>query len=178
VPPKDRGLLARLDALVALVADHHGLVLLPDGRLAAAEAKAAAQAVGLGGSSPAGPTTRPGGRGRTAERDAVELLRCVGEGVGLLRARGERLEATGLRHAWAPGVHWSGCGPGMVHVMLRSLDPSDGLVVKSALPTIQIAEENDRSSAWSLVCSSAGNVSLWPPTRGAAPVLEHLEGAF
>jgi hypothetical protein len=30
VPPNDRGLLARLDALVALAADRHGLALLPD----------------------------------------------------------------------------------------------------------------------------------------------------
>jgi hypothetical protein len=36
-----------------------------------------------------------------AQRDAVELLRAVAEGVGLLRARGDRLEATSLRHAWA-----------------------------------------------------------------------------
>jgi hypothetical protein len=93
VPPKDRGLLARLDALVALVADRHGLALLPDGRLAVAEARVAAQATGLAGST--------GGRGRTAvERDAVELLRAVAEGVGLLRVRGDRLEATSLRHAW------------------------------------------------------------------------------
>jgi hypothetical protein len=93
VPPKDRGLLARLDALVALVADRHGLALLPDGRLAAAEARVAARATGLAGST--------GGRGRTAvERDAVELLRAVAEGVGLLRVRGDRLEATSLRHAW------------------------------------------------------------------------------
>jgi hypothetical protein len=35
------------------------------------------------------------------ERDAVELLRCVAEGVGLLRARGDRLEATSLRNAWS-----------------------------------------------------------------------------
>ena len=34
------------------------------------------------------------------ERDAVELLRAVAEGVGLLRVRGDRLEATSLRHAW------------------------------------------------------------------------------
>ena len=61
MPPQDRGLLARMDALVALVADHHGLALLPDGRLAAADARAA----GLAG-----------------------------------RARGDRLEATSLRHAW------------------------------------------------------------------------------
>jgi hypothetical protein len=36
-----------------------------------------------------------------AQRDAVELLRAVGEGVGLLRVRGDWLEATSLRHAWA-----------------------------------------------------------------------------
>jgi hypothetical protein len=94
VPPKDRGLLARLDALVELVADRHGLALLPDGRLAAAEARVAAHAAGLAGST--------SGRGRTAvERDAVELLRCVAEGVGLLRVRGDRLESTSLRHAWS-----------------------------------------------------------------------------
>jgi hypothetical protein len=102
VPPKDRGLLARLDALVALVADRHGLALLPDGRLAAAEARIAARWTGLAAATPAGPAARPGARGRAVvERDAVELLRCVAEGVGLLRARGDRLEATSLRHAWA-----------------------------------------------------------------------------
>jgi hypothetical protein len=94
VPPKDRGLLARLDGLVALAADRHGLALLPDGRLAAAEARVAARAAGLAGST--------SGRGRTAvERDAVELLRCVAEAVGLLRVRGDRLEATSLRNAWS-----------------------------------------------------------------------------
>jgi hypothetical protein len=102
VPPPDRGLLARLDALVALAADRHGLALLPDGRLAAAEARVAARATGLAASAPAGPAAPPGGRGRAAvERDAVELLRAVAEGVGLLRVRGDRLEATSLRHAWA-----------------------------------------------------------------------------
>jgi hypothetical protein len=35
------------------------------------------------------------------ERDAVELLRAVAEGVGLLRVRGDRLEATSLRNAWS-----------------------------------------------------------------------------
>ena len=35
------------------------------------------------------------------QREAVELLRAVAEGVGLLRVRGDRLEATSLRHAWA-----------------------------------------------------------------------------
>jgi hypothetical protein len=92
VPSSDRGLLARLDALVAVAADRHGLALLPDGRLAAAEARVAARATGLAG--------RAQGRA-PVERDAVELLRAVGEGVGLLRVRGDRLEATSLRHAWA-----------------------------------------------------------------------------
>ena len=47
MPTPDRGLLARLDTLVELVAERHGLALLPDGRLAAAEARAAARAAGL-----------------------------------------------------------------------------------------------------------------------------------
>ena len=80
--------------MVALVTGRHGLPLLPDGRLAAAEARVAARATGLVGSS--------GGRRRgVVERDAVELLRAVAEGVGLLRVRGDRLEATSLRHAWS-----------------------------------------------------------------------------
>jgi hypothetical protein len=96
VPPTHRGLLDRIDALVALVADRHGLALLPDGRLAAAEARVAIRATGV---------APPGGSGVRAstvtQREAVELLRAVVEGVGLLRVRGDRLEATGLRHAWA-----------------------------------------------------------------------------
>ena len=96
VPPTDRGLLARLDALVALVADRHGLALLSDGRLAAAEARVAVRATGL---------APPGGSGVHAstvtQREAVELLRAVAEGVGLLRVRGDRLEATSLRNAWS-----------------------------------------------------------------------------
>jgi hypothetical protein len=96
MPSHDRGLLARLDALVGLAADRHGLALLPGGRLAAAEARMVARVIGLA------PT-----RGTAActpavtQREAVELLRAVGEGVGLLRVRGDRLEATSLRHAWA-----------------------------------------------------------------------------
>ena len=102
MPSQDRGLLARLDALVELVADRHGLALLPDGRLAAAEARAAARAAGVARPASVGSPAGPGARGRTVvERDAVELLRCVGEGVGLLRVRGDRLEATSLRNAWA-----------------------------------------------------------------------------
>ena len=53
--------------------------------------RVAARATGLAGST--------GGRGRTAvERDASS---CCGRlPSGLLRARGDRLEATSLRHAW------------------------------------------------------------------------------
>jgi hypothetical protein len=102
VPSHDRGLLARLDALVQLTADRHGLALLPGGRLTAAEARVAARAAGIGSAGGAG------ARGSAlAQRDAVELLRAVAEGVGLLRARGDRLEATSLRHAWSqidPGL--------------------------------------------------------------------------
>ena len=99
MPSQDRGLLARLDALVELAADRHGLALLPGGRLAAAEARVVARAIGLAPTR--GPTARgPGGTG-LAQRDAVELLRAVAEGVGLLRVRGDRLEATSLRGAWA-----------------------------------------------------------------------------
>jgi hypothetical protein len=95
----DRGLLARLDALVELAADRHGLALLPGGRLAAAEARVAARAAGIRLPRVEG---RAGPRGAAlARRDAVELLRAVAEGVGLLRVRGDRLEATSLRHAWA-----------------------------------------------------------------------------
>ena len=103
MPSADRGLLARLDALVELAADRHGLALLPGGRLAAAEARVAARAAGLTPTTRGTSTTRrPTASGSTlAQRDAVELLRAVGEGVGLLRVRGDRLEATSLRHAWA-----------------------------------------------------------------------------
>jgi hypothetical protein len=56
VPSPDRGLLARLDALVQLAADRHGLALLPGGRLAAAEARVAARAAGIGSAQePGGP---------------------------------------------------------------------------------------------------------------------------
>jgi hypothetical protein len=104
VPSSDHGLLARLDALVELVADRHGLALVPGGppgglpgsRLAAAEARVAARAIGV--AQPRGPGAR---RPAVTQRDAVELLRAVAEGVGLLRVRGDRLEATSLRHAWA-----------------------------------------------------------------------------
>lgn len=56
MPSADRGLLARLEALVELAADRHGLALLPGGRLAATEARVAARAAGL--AAPRGPTVR------------------------------------------------------------------------------------------------------------------------
>ena len=92
MPANDRGLLARLDALVELVADRHGLALLPGGRLAAAVARVVARATALAPAADRGSAL--------ARRDAVELLRAVAEGVGLLLVRGDRLEATSLRNAW------------------------------------------------------------------------------
>jgi hypothetical protein len=74
VPSSDRGLLARLDAL--------GRAGRP-GHRARPTRGTAARASGV------------------TQREAVELLRAVGEGVGLLRVRGDRLEATSLRNAWA-----------------------------------------------------------------------------
>jgi hypothetical protein len=92
----EHGLLARLDALVEVAAERHGLALVPGGRLAAAEARVAARAIGLGPSRGAAARAPA-----VTQRDAVELLRAVAEGVGLLRVRADRLEATSLRHAWA-----------------------------------------------------------------------------
>jgi hypothetical protein len=96
VPPNERGLLARLDALVAPVADRHGLALLPGGRLAAAEARGAARATGL--AAPRGPN---GARTRRDPTRRGGAAPAVAEGVGPLRVRGDRLPATSLRHAWA-----------------------------------------------------------------------------
>jgi hypothetical protein len=67
VPSHDRRLLARLDALVELVADRHGLALLPGGRLAAAEARVAARAAGLAAHRE--PTAPAAG---VTQREAVE----------------------------------------------------------------------------------------------------------
>jgi hypothetical protein len=85
------GLLTRLDILVNLVADRRGLALDLQGRLAAAEARLLTEALEL--------DRLPG----PAPRDvaAVELLRGLAEAVGLLRDRGDRIEATTLRHPWA-----------------------------------------------------------------------------
>ena len=78
MPPDDRGLLARLDALVELAADRHGLALLPGGRLAAAEARVAARAAGLT------PTTR----GPAAPGKGRGLYpRCRGRGEVWVRLR-------------------------------------------------------------------------------------------
>ena len=85
------GLLARLDILVNLVADRRGLALDLGGRLAGAEAQAVAEAIELDGSS--------GLVGR--DLAAVELLRGLAEAIGLLRDRGDRVEATTLRLPWS-----------------------------------------------------------------------------
>ena len=85
------GLLTRLDILVNLVADRRGLALDLHGRLAAAEARLLTEALELDRSP--GPASR--------ELAAVELLRGLAEAIGLLRDRGDRVEATTLRHPWA-----------------------------------------------------------------------------
>jgi hypothetical protein len=94
MPPQHHGLLDRLDRLVDLAADRRGLALRPDGRLAPAEARAAARAADLEPS-------------RDDDPGALGLLRALAEAVGLLRVRGGRLEATALRPAWGrvdPGL--------------------------------------------------------------------------
>jgi hypothetical protein len=117
IPPAHGGLLARLDILVNLVADRRGLALDPSGRMAPAEARLAAEAIELipppvpdpDDPGPLRPS-RPGGPGGApaeseaapSQRDlaAVELLRTLAQAIGLLRDRGDRIEATSLRHPW------------------------------------------------------------------------------
>ena len=85
--PFGGGLLTRLDIFVNLVADRRGLALDRKGRLAAAETRRLAEALGLDGS--------PG-------RDsAAELLHGLAEAIGLVRNHAGRVEATSLRHPWA-----------------------------------------------------------------------------
>ncbi len=117
IPPAHGGLLARLDILVNLVADRRGLALDPSGRMAAAEARLVAEALELIPPEPAAPGDpgdpsgrgspdrpgSPGGQGSPpSPRDlaAVELLRGLAEAIGLIRDRGDRIEATTLRHPW------------------------------------------------------------------------------
>ncbi|HZD00887.1 MAG TPA: hypothetical protein VFA46_12065 [Actinomycetes bacterium] len=99
IPPAHGGLLARLDILVNLVADRRGLALDPSGGLAAAEARLLAEALELipaPGPGPGGPPTQLSPR----DLAAVELLRALAQAVGLVRDRGDRIEATTLRHPW------------------------------------------------------------------------------
>jgi hypothetical protein len=84
------GLLTRLDLLVTLVADRRGLALDSRGRLARAEGRLLTEALELNRSR--------GAPGR--DLAAVELLRALAEAIGLLRDRGDRVEATSLRHPW------------------------------------------------------------------------------
>jgi len=111
IPPAHGGLLARLDILVNLIADRRGLALDLSGRMTAAEARLVAQALEL--TPPRGPDAAdpsdPGGAGGSGEADgppsprdlaAVELLRALAQAIGLVRDRGDRIEATTLRHPW------------------------------------------------------------------------------
>jgi hypothetical protein len=83
-------LLVRLDVLINLTADRHGLALDGHGRLTDADAQLVADALDLQAEARSS-------RGQAA----VELLRGLAEAIGLLRDRGDRLEATTLRHPWA-----------------------------------------------------------------------------
>ena len=112
IPPAHGGLLARLDILINLVADRRGLALDLSGRLAAAEARLVAEALELipaaepdpgdpgdpGGAG--GAVSGPGASPSPRDLAAVELLRALGQAIGLLRDRGDRIEATTLRHPW------------------------------------------------------------------------------
>ncbi len=88
--PPQGPLLTRLEVLVSLAVDRGGLALDRQGRLVASEAQLVADALGLGDAP------EPGSR----ELAAIELLRSLAQAVGLLRDRGERLEATTLRFPW------------------------------------------------------------------------------
>lgn len=68
-------ILVRLDTLVALVDDRHGLTLLPDGRLAPAETRVVVRAASLAGAPPnwalrglPAPGSRARARGSRARR--------------------------------------------------------------------------------------------------------------
>jgi len=108
VPTATLGLLARLDALVDLVADRRGLGLDADARLVPADALAAARAICLATHGPLGSQRGTGGAGcgpagppGPGPAGATEFLRLLAQAVGLLRVRGSRLEVTSLRPAWS-----------------------------------------------------------------------------
>jgi hypothetical protein len=89
-------LLDRLDVIVDLAGRRRGLALMQTGALAGAEVQTVATVTGL----PISPAS-------AARAGEVALLAAVGVAVGLLRVRGQRLEATGLRDPW------SGISPGL-----------------------------------------------------------------
>lgn len=99
IPPAHGGLLARIDILVNLVADRRGLTLDPSGRMAAADARLVAEALELI-PVPGPDPDRSGGPPSLRDLAAVELLRALAEAIGLIRDRGDRIEATTLRHPW------------------------------------------------------------------------------
>jgi hypothetical protein len=88
--PTQGQLLTRLEVLVSLAVDHGGLALDRQGHLVTADAQLVADALALGDAPQ--PTPR--------ELAAIELLHGLAQAVGLLRDRGERLEATTLRYPW------------------------------------------------------------------------------
>jgi hypothetical protein len=88
--PTHGHLLIRLEVLLNLAADRRGLALDVHGRLADSDAQLVADALDLGGEARSA-------RGHAA----IELLRSLAEAIGLLRDRGDHLEATTLRHPWA-----------------------------------------------------------------------------
>jgi hypothetical protein len=85
-----------LDILINLVADRRGLALDLSGRMAPAEARLVAEALEL---VPV-PGQDPGDPPSPRDLAAVELLRALAEAIGLVRDRGDRIEATTLRHPW------------------------------------------------------------------------------
>jgi hypothetical protein len=99
IPSAHGGLLARIDILVNLVADRRGLTLDPSGRMAAADARLVAEALELI-PVPGPDPDRSGGPPSPRDLAAVELLRGLAEAIGLIRDRGDRIEATTLRHPW------------------------------------------------------------------------------
>jgi hypothetical protein len=91
----------------------------------------------------------------------VELLRAVAEGVGLLRVRGERLEATSLRHAWAQIDE--GLRAGLVYAAWCQQ------VTLTGLPTQLRRSGSPALGALAVVTgATAGGVLPKPPGPGAA----------
>ncbi len=123
--PTQGHLLTRLEVFVSLTVDRGGLALDRQGRLVAADAQLVADALALGDAPQ--PTPR--------ELAAIELLRGLAEAVGLLRDRGERLEATTLRYPWRqldPDLR-----AGLVYAAWCTRIPWTHLLGDTAAPVVQ-----------------------------------------